>query len=764
MIGALYRAKLTAAVRNGMHAELVVGSVFYRPPFTFLTRDVRIFRHSPDGNIEIIRAEGLDVTLAGIPRNGAPPTITRAVLYQPSIQFASGRSPCHVEQVQLAMHSDGAGSLAYELIFRDDPAATGQASGTLDPTTGVCQVQKCSFTARVAELATNLPWRDGGRQRVGDTEPHGNISISGSGVVPFHDLHRTSYRLTVDFDDVSVRVPPWKRMVDHGNGRILVQSGAVAPQSADWLAVESSLDFLDFSAGTAKVRIGGGKFTASPSAATWQLAELVGSVQIGNELPFELKRSGWFFEKGEFHGPLEFTAAGSGPFRVPAGKSPFEVIRHEVLAYPHGISIKPRGFAGPIEKITGGPIAFRGGVVTLQNLAGSYGADKLLLRSARLTLEDPVRKIKLDDLRTQVKFEEVAGTVIFQQPGLAYPGATGKTISLLRPTGPFTVGGGSWYAMNRPSRDEPGQKLKADFFVRLIGDGGCFAITNYKIPLTDIHGDATLAPLMVDISHFDAKSLGGTAVAVGKIVPGKPFLYQGEINVRDADLRQLASAISLREPARSRLSGIGYARMQLAGAGKGGGKTFADQLTANGEVEILHGDFWSVPTVQEVASQVRPPDQLSTGDAAVVFHIANRSITVQNAAVNSPLLGLQATGTVGFDKTIFLTVVAAPLGDWRDRMKRAQIPIVGDILGAVQKLLNDVQGVLLYQFRVTGTLAHPVKSIVPAPVISDPMALLFGQMLRQDRNGQLLNDVRGTGAPTSTTAQAQPTTGRQPNP
>ena len=270
---------------------------------------------------------------------------------------------------------------------------------------------------------------------------------------------------------------------------------------------------------------------------------------MGRELPVSLERSGWFFEQAEFHGPVEFTAAASGPTHLPPG-NPLESIRHDVLVYPHGLRLKPRNFHEPIENVVGGPIAFRGGAVTFQNLSGTSGGDKLLLRSARLTLWDPARKIKLDDLRTQIKFEELAGTVVFSRPVTPYPSALGKTIAQLRPAGSFVVGGGSWFAINRPPKDDPGRKLKPDFFISLIGDGGSFIVSKYDVPLEQIHGEATIAPINVNITHFDARSVGGTAWAEGMITPGKPFLYDGQVEVRDIDLRRLTTLLDLQEPVR----------------------------------------------------------------------------------------------------------------------------------------------------------------------------------------------------------------------
>ena len=137
------------------------------------------------------------------------------------------------------------------------------------------------------------------------------------------------------------------------------------------------------------------------------------------------------------------------------------------------------------------------------------------------------------------------------------------------------------------------------------------------------------------------------------------------------------------------------------------------------------------------------PKTWGTADAAGVVHVENNTVTLENAAISSPLLGLQGHGTIGLDKTLNLTVVAAPLGDLRDRMKQTGVPLVGLVsAAAVQQLMNAVQGTLLFQYRVTGTMGNPSETVVPAPVITEPVAYLFGQMLRQDENEKLLTDVK----------------------
>lgn len=737
IVGSIFRARLAAIVRKELHAELVTGSVMYRPPYTFVASDVRIERQAGLETDELLRADKLWIKLARFPHMGEPPELKSVSLGGAAFQPRLGSLP--LAQLDLSVHSTAPGVYDCALYVNDGAAASGNARGSVDVNRHLGAVQTISLRGNLGTLLSKLPMSDRARARLSEFAPNGNVTAGGSAQVPWDDLRHATYLMNLDITEAGARVKDVRRSFERGQGRLVIRNGS----PADGSPLEATLEHFDIAAGTARIRFGGGTFSLWPERQIWKLSQLVGSILMGRELPVSLERSGWFFEQAEFGGAVEFTAAASGPTHFPPG-NPLEAIAHEVLLYPHGLRMKPRNFPEPFESVVGGPIAFRGGAITFQNLSGISGRDKVLLRRARLTLWDPARKIKLDDLRTQIKFEEIVGTVVFSRPETRYPSALGKTVAALRPAGSFVVGGGSWFAINRPPKDEPGRKLKPDFFIRMIGDGGSFIVSKYNVPLDQIQGEASITPINVGIAHFDARSVGGTAWAQGMITPGKPFLYDGRVELRDIDLRQLATLLDLGEPARSRLSGIGYATAHVTGAGQGGRHKPADVFTADGELQVLRGDFGSVPPVGAVAEQVKQNQELGIGDAAAVFHVADRLIDLRRAAVNAPLIGLQGQGTIGFDRSLFLTIVAAPLGDWRDKMRQANIPVVGDVLGAVQQLLNGVQGVLFYQFRVTGTVDHPIKTLVPAPIISDPVALLFGQMMQPDQNGQLLGNVKSS--------------------
>jgi hypothetical protein len=124
-------------------------------------------------------------------------------------------------------------------------------------------------------------------------------------------------------------------------------------------------------------------------------------------------------------------------------------------------------------------------------------------------------------------------------------------------------------------------------------------------------------------------------------------------------------------------------------------------------------------------------------------------IEVKQAALSSPVLGLQGSGRVGFDGKLDLRVVAAPLADWKDQMKRTKIPIVsdvaGEVLGGLQAMINTASKTLLYEFHVTGMCREPKFETVPTPVLTEGVAKVFGAMLKGEKWADLLNGNGGEG-------------------
>jgi hypothetical protein len=179
---------------------------------------------------------------------------------------------------------------------------------------------------------------------------------------------------------------------------------------------------------------------------------------------------------------------------------------------------------------------------------------------------------------------------------------------------------------------------------------------------------------------------------------------------------------------------------------------------ASGEFEVFRGDFWTIPILGDVAGRVpdrrgkaapAEPGLGTVGEAAGVFEVGGGVLTLRDAAVSSPALGVVGSGTIGLtgERRLDLRIVAAPLGDWRDKVKQTNVPILSDVaaevFGAVQRLVNTAAGALLYEFRVTGTLSERHVDTVPVPVLTEPAAVLFGRMLHGGDDHKLLQTMKG---------------------
>ena len=159
-------------------------------------------------------------------------------------------------------------------------------------------------------------------------------------------------------------------------------------------------------------------------------------------------------------------------------------------------------------------------------------------------------------------------------------------------------------------------------------------------------------------------------------------------------------------------------------------------------VEVIKGSLFKMPVVQNVTDQIKgAKGAANVGDAAAEFDIEKGRVKFRNAAVSSPVVGLQGGGTMQLDgSAIDINVVAAPLADWRDNLKSTKIPVVsnvaGEVAGGLQKMLNAATGALLYEFRVQGSLEKPQVIAVPTPVLTDTAAFVFERMLVPPKKDQ----------------------------
>lgn len=411
-------------------------------------------------------------------------------------------------------------------------------------------------------------------------------------------------------------------------------------------------------------------------------------------------------------GRIDFTATARGLLHGPGPG----LGDYELLAYPRAAWVQPPGFPLPLANIGGGSIRLTRGVVSLSNITASYGFDQLFLTSMRLPVADWPGVIQMND---------IMGSVDFAQPGVAYPPPLDEPMELLHPAGAYAVAG--QVTIDR-------RQSRVDYRLLVSSDHGSVYPTARRIPVTEIKTDVRLKPDQILVQRFDARALGGTLVATARLRPGQPLIYQADFSLREADLRQLVRVFS-DVPESQKFGGRTFLHLALNGAGPTTGRSAADTLEGAGEIEITEGDLWEIPVLKLLLNQIKVGrEAITAGNAAALLRIHQRQVALTKAVLNAPVLGLQGSGTVGFDGRLDLMLIAAPLADWKDKLQATRIPVVsdvaGELAGALQNLVNVATRNLLYQFHVTGQVGNPTVATVPAPLLTRDLAWLFGQMLK----------------------------------
>jgi hypothetical protein len=474
-------------------------------------------------------------------------------------------------------------------------------------------------------------------------------------------------------------------------------------------------------------------------------------------------------------GRVDFTVSANGLLRRGPAREALSVEDVAFLAYPRGVTFRPPKWADSVQNLGGGGSIRKDRgtrVVVFQDLTFDYGGDPIHMSSGRLTLPP-----NLSALKKQTRIDEISGTIDFRRPGPRYPGGLGRVIEALRPVGPFVIGRDSWYSLSAvepplvvradpaaPPRVPP--RRKSDYFVSVSTDNGSFTLTEKRIELLHMTGDATISNMLVDVHRLEADVLGGKLSGSMKVAPGETTTYQGVAYVRGLDLAALSSKLILPETPGKKLTGVGNLDLKfVVPKRRGSDESILSTARAAGEFELLRGEFFTIPVLGDIAGQVsdrrgekNDPGLGTVGEAAGVFEIAQGMLTLRDFAVSSPALGVVGSGTIGLtgEKPLDLRIVAAPLGDWRAKVKQTNVPILsdvaGEVFGAAERLVNTATGALLYEFRVTGTAGKRNIATVPVPVLTEPAALLFGRMLRGDNDRKLLDTMK----PKPKDAPAQP--------
>jgi hypothetical protein len=743
-VGSIYRSRIAAAVRAGVGADLRATSAWYLPLRGVSLHGVRLTKTTVDGRrVELFRASRVDLKLQPMPKDERATVasekyrIRYAKMVGGKFTYAPpGREPLVLDGIDLELSPSGAAPQLYR-FFVDagtKDASPVRSAGAIDLDQHTLAIAELSLRVKLDAALSRIPLSDSTRKKLEQYLVGGTFDIRGSASIPLNDWRAAKYKADVKLSSAKFVSPDGGIRADRIDGEIEVDGDREKETHV-------ALHQFKATAGSTSLLVDGGNFATTNKGANWKLTELLGRLDIGGGIPA--------FDRVKLHGRLNFTGKAAGPMQLPRNATVLTAVQHEFVAYPVDIAVQPPKFPSPVDHITGGPIRFQSGVVRFENLSGDYGGDKVVLDEGHVTLDDPRQKIQLQDLRRQIRMDGLIGTLVCRQPGPVYPAGLGKVIAQLRPTGSFAIGG--WYAINRKLPEETARP-KPDYFFRVSTAGGAFALTDRMAPLTDIRADATVSPMLVDIVRLRGKTLGGEVIAATQFTPGKPMRYAGVATFYNVNLDTAWQELGM--PMKSPLTGAAYFKIRGSGIGRGGTISPLQAVAADGEFEIVDGNFGDITAVRAAAKPVSKTNQTLDGRAAGVFSLRDGKVTLENCVVGNPIYGLQGSGTIGLDKSLDLHVVAAPLGDWQLALKQNNAGGLAVVAGSIQRLFNGAQHLLLYDVHVTGPATHPtVAPPTPCPIITAPIAAVFEQLMGGSKDTKLIDQLRPRTEPTTQDSQ-----------
>ncbi len=759
-------SQLRKLVERKLDAKLEIGSLMYVPPYGAWAWNVRLVRNSN----ELIRLDKIDVSLGELPIKGpdAPIVISSIGVDKPVLNMVPGafdnmskaetrdafpRKLSEMLRLNRLRISDG--RIAYygavpnqppttwenlsldanlsqrsparynfQIKSRAAPMADASLAGSIDVDELLLELQSMTVNVEAQPEPKRTPLPASVQKFITDHRITGDMVINGTATIPLREPNKGSCLVTLALKDGSALIPHEGELLEHARASIVCHK---TPNGV----VQIRFDTVDIAGTGRQFFIDGGTLELDPAAGTFRLAGVAGHIQLpppttspsvaepSAAAASATTKPANVMDELSPSGRIDFTAFAEGPIDL-EGKKPWEAIRHEFIAYPRNLSFHLKDFARRFEKVEGGEVRLVNGTVIFQELRGRYGDDEIRVRGARLPLTS------LPEIE---RWREISAAVIFNPPAARYTPKLDRLIEQVNPSGAFLIAGN--YTFDRTAPGEPRQ----DYDLILSSDTGSVTVTSRRITLSKIRGDATLTPAGVEIHGVEAEVLGGKLRANGsfKTTPGDaPDTYAGDLTVSDLDLAKLTAQLS-DAPTTKPASGRAYVESTFSGHLQGSdADANLKALQANGQYEILGGSLYQFPVLRHVTQQIKGLKQATTlGDAAATFEISGGDLKLTRVAVNSTVLGLQGYGTVNLlDGKINGDVVAAPLADWQEKFNQMRIPLIGDIAGGVQKMLNTATGSLLYAFRVTGTLKDVKVAAVPAPVLTDTAATVFGHMLK----------------------------------
>ena len=246
----------------------------------------------------------------------------------------------------------------------------------------------------------------------------------------------------------------------------------------------------------------------------------------------------------------------------------------------------------------------------------------------------------------------------------------------------------------------------------IIDTKGCKAgLTNIPVTISDIEGRINVEGGQLTGRNMNGTYCGGRingTIEADRTSPDGE--YSGKLNFEKVSLQKMMESFIKEE---QKWTGVCEGNIDLQGKGKD-----LKDFTAKGSVRLQEGQLAEVPVLLSILKllNLSLPKKESFHTAKLKYSVKDKIINIEELEVFSDSVELGCIGTVGFDSTVDLTVVAG-----LNKETFSQIPFIGGLMdfvvGGVRKKLTKVQ--------ITGTLTEPKSAMIGLKPLTYPIKRIF---------------------------------------
>jgi hypothetical protein len=255
----------------------------------------------------------------------------------------------------------------------------------------------------------------------------------------------------------------------------------------------------------------------------------------------------------------------------------------------------------------------------------------------------------------------------------------------------------------------------------IIDAKGCkVGLNNFPLTISDVDGRINIVGGQLACRNVNGTYCGGRingSIEADRTSPGGE--YSGKFNFEKISLSKLMESFIKEE---QKWTGGCEGNIEFQGKGKD-----LKDFTAHGSAKLREGHLAEIPVLLSILKilNLSVPKKESFHTVNLKYSVKDKIVNIDELEVFSDSIELGCIGTVGFDGTIDLIVVAG-----LNRETFSQIPFIGGLMdfvvGGVRKKLTKVQ--------ITGTLSNPVTKMIGFKPFTDSVKRIVDVLVHPKEN------------------------------